>query len=354
MKITDMIKREDFYKINDETLSKYFKRQEKNNKKITLYVYPNLNAIIPNRVSCKVKKFLHTEYNVNQNLLKKLAINLYICVSLNTFGLFSSKKLEIDNSGMMSKNFLIYPCNKKYRVFDFEKHIVEVFVKSGFSNQNIEKEIKFRNEYQLPFILPIKKYGENWYEEEIIDGVPLARISSNYEMLCKEALSLWENFNKTTLIEKDTQIYIGELKEKIEHLIVSLKNINRQINYDNLNKVTEKIFDALEQIKGTVDTVLSHGDLQSGNIWVENNTDKIYIIDWESCERRSIWYDRALLFDNIRRKGEIGKYCMKMDDAKYYIVVLEDIIFKLDEIVDLPFDYGDKDFDEYIEQFMKG
>ena len=116
---------------------------------------------------------------------------------------------------------------------------------------------------------------------------------------------------------------------------------NLNINSVCLTKLIESINDE------TITITLSHGDLQPGNVWVDKDG-KIFIIDWESWNQRSIWYDKAVMFGNIRSKG-LSEYIKSNDiNTQTAIVCLEDIIFRLTELYNLPLDYGEKDFNIYI------
>ena len=116
MKISYMLKRESFYEINEKTLGAFYEGQEKLKK---LYVYPELNAIVTARPSKKVKEYLYTEYRVSGSLLRRIAVRFYATLMLNSGGLLASKRFARKTSA--DKDTLIYPCNKKYRIFIFEK-----------------------------------------------------------------------------------------------------------------------------------------------------------------------------------------------------------------------------------------
>jgi len=142
-----MLKRESFYEINEKTLGVFYKGQEKQKK---LYVYPELNAIVTAHPSKKVKEYLYTEYRVSGSLLRRIAVKLYATVMLNSGGLLASKKLAIKNGA--DKDTLIYPCNKKYRIFNFKRNTVSVTPKYGFSTVDLKNEIAFRSQNSADFI----------------------------------------------------------------------------------------------------------------------------------------------------------------------------------------------------------
>ena len=112
-----------------------------------------------------------------------------------------------------------------------------------------------------------------------------------------------------------------------------------------------------------VPTVLSHGDFQSGNIWVDQQ-EKVWIYDWETAGRRSLWYDTCVLAYSLRRHYgwkdflETGNLTQIQSCDKEYscednrgikgIVLLEDLIFYLEDMLELPEDWGSELFDAFI------
>lgn len=346
MKISYMLKREDFYEINEKTLAEFFSGQPSKKKK--LYVYPELNAIITSAPSKQVKRFLYTEFRVTGRLYKKILVWLYTRICLNTWGLFASKKIYVN--GNITNEMLIYPCNRKYRVFDFSENAVSVIVKHGFPDYCLNKEVEFRKTYEkCNFLTPVIAHAERFYTEKIIDGVPLARISKKNDELCQKALSIWQDFakktNKTVLLKE----YINELEKKFEAKKAELDKSGKKINIRELDILIKSIVDKLSMSEDLVDICLSHGDLQKGNIWIENGTDKIFIIDWESVEMRSDWYDICVLYDDIRKTDKMEKYFSNRE-TKQNVVLFEEILYRMDELIGLPYEYGIDEFNRFIKK----
>lgn len=343
MKITQMIKREDFYMLNEKTLLSYF--CDCSEEKL-LFVYPRLNAIITSTPSKKVKEYLLCEYDVREHLLKRLTVKSYVKLFLNSKGLLSDKKLSIPNT--MTNDMLIYPCNKKYRIFDFANGWVDVIGKYGFSDKGLRQEIEFRTKNRLPeFVLNILDISEKGYRELIIDGKPLARIGSGFENLKKSAYAALRKFGEESDRVSKAKVYIQDLDEKILNLITD--KVKEKVL---LLKIVASLKNSLTTLD-SIDLTFSHGDLQAGNIWIENLTDKVYIIDWETWGERSVWYDKAVLFDNLR-PGDIYRYLLQnIPETEKAIVLLEDIIYQLTELNSLPSDYGLVHFNRYLKQIVE-
>ena len=81
MKITQMIEREDFYTLNEQTLLRYFSGCT---AMTPLYVYPRINAIITAVPSRRVKEYLLCEFDVRANVTKRLAVKGYVQLCLNS------------------------------------------------------------------------------------------------------------------------------------------------------------------------------------------------------------------------------------------------------------------------------
>ncbi len=338
-----MLKRENFYDINEKTLKRYYSDCNTPKK---LYIYPELNAIITARPSKAVKKYLYTEYRVSGSLLRRVAVRLYAAVMLNSGGLLASKRFAIKTNA--DKDTLIYPCNKKYRIFDFDKNTVSVTPKEGFPTGDLKNEIEFRKNADADFVPPFLSYSDNGYTERIIDGYPVARAAERERELSDRALEIWKSYSAPYRKSIKCGEYADSLFGEITSLLNELSKSGKSICSERILSLTNKLLDELKEREENVTLSLSHGDLQSGNIWVENGTDKIYIIDWESYGTRSAEYDRATLYDGIRRADRLADY-VKVKDAVRATVLLEDLIFRLKELKSLPDNFGAEDFERYVE-----
>lgn len=343
-----MFKREDFYKINEETLKSFFEKTEKEN---ILYIYPEMNAIIKKYPSQAVKDYLYTEFNINGSFIKRVLVWLYTRVCLNSFGLFAKKRIKFNAD--ITEDMLIYPCNRKFRIFDFKKNIVSVVVKSGFSNHCLLREISFRNENKnCEFILPISESSEISYTEKIIDGVPLARLQGNIEAKKSETLRKWVSYSEATKETVSSKEYAQNLKEQFLKLKEEIIRLKKKIDYEGLDKVSEMLFNKIGSSDENIELILSHGDLQEGNIWIENGTGKIYIIDWESVLKRSIWYDEAVLYNNLRNADSLFEKLAE-NEIRWFTVTAEELIYRMDELTELPANYGADNFVTFINKLSE-
>lgn len=333
MKITEMLQREDFYKINMDTLREYYGDGSSMGK---LYIYPKLNAIVTQKPSKAVIEYLLTEYDVQGSAVKRLAVQSYVKVCLSSNGRMADKQFEIPNTA--NSNTLIYPCNRKYRIFNFNSNVVDVQIKSGFPTGQLEHEVEFRKKDSIPDFVPkMLRYSDYGYREQIIDGRPLARISDGYEEYKKTAYNKLMGYTKQFEKKIPGYVYAEDVSKTLSG-----------IDYDTL-KLLGKLTAAVSKIP-EITLTFSHGDLQAGNIWIENGTNKVFIIDWESWGTRSVFYDKAVLFDGLR-PGNIDNYLSKkLPPDEMSIVLLEDFAFKIEEYKSLPGEFGKEQLDYYVKK----
>lgn len=348
MKISFMLKREDFYSINQKTLEKYYATCK---TKKRLYIYPELNAIVTARPSKLVRQYLYTEFRVNGSFLKRFLVRLYATVMLNSGGLLAAKSVVVHTDA--TKDTLIYPCNKKYRIFDFAKNQVSVLGKDGFPTDDLQHEIEFRTGNKAGFIPGLICSSEQGYSEVIIDGCPVARAGERMTSLCDKAFAIWSDYISSSIQMIPAVEYAKQLADQFRELNNRLQKLNKQVDNNQLDLLWTELQNILQAFQENVPVGLSHGDLQAGNIWVENKTDKLYIIDWESWKNRSTWYDRALLYEGLRRTDGLEKYSACRDFI-HTTVLMEDILFRMTELTTLPLNYGCAEFAAYINTLCGG
>lgn len=330
MKISYMRLREDFDKINAQTLDRYFYGSDKETK---LYIYPHLNALVTQRPSKEVKRFLYTEYSNSGNFVKRILVWLYTRFAMNTGGMLAEKSYF--QKGDITSDMLIYPCNKKYRIFDFKNKTVTVVVKSGFPNASLRQEVAFRQSHRSDFILPVLKSGEDWYTESVIDGCPLARTGEAESTLLQKTNAMWTEYIKDGMHTVNAKAYAEELYEKAHSLLDTVAVFDKAVRRTTL-KAIEFLYRYISTCDAQIPLTMSHGDLQPGNIWIENETNKLYIIDWESAQVRSFWYDQALLYRGLRRLGGFEQIAKEMHSVEDAVVLFEDCIYRLEDVLCLP------------------
>lgn len=372
MKIKELRQREAFDEILVATLTDYYVSASNESSstldKRDFYIYPFLNVLVRPKPDKRVKQYILREYTVNGATFRNLFAKLYIDMALNFPGLFTGVKkmrLPVHDGDKLSAQ-MIFPCNKKIRIFDFEKGEVAVLNKQGFPTESIDTEIKFRKENKSVHVPRILRGSSAAYVEHIIKGVPLARMdrsTSEFLTLRKKALHIVQE----SLVKERESIglnqYVGWMQAEMERTIMKLKE-----RFPALAEAFQSCFQRLsKQLKDSqrpLSLLLSHGDLHPGNVWIEQGSQKIVIIDWETVSKRSVWYDRFTLFGPLRDVGGIegllqGKYDLEAMDLIgdhqgfthneiLSLVLLEDMKFRVDDYTALPGEMGRDDLNDYL------
>jgi len=380
MKIDEMLKREDFFCILQSTLNDHFTKINSQvaitasncKNSYVLYTFDKLNAIISEQTSKQVKEFLKTEYAVEGTLFRKLLVNVYLKAALQTRGLLSNKvKLYLKGVNKNEiQHILIYPCNKKIRIFNFDNNEIDVVSKTGFPSDSIKKEIEFRTKYKSPHIEPIIDHGDNWYRERIIDGTPLARInnlSEEYINLKRKSLDIMYSIAGPYRRSINASDYLSDTIQKIRNLtetaIIYLPSIQHTL--DQILKFLNK---KLTEFEASISLTLSHGDFHHGNIWHEKTKNNLIIIDWETCDLRTEWYDAVTLFGGLREINGIKHLLKNIYNSdnhelakligeknfhhKIFLVLLEDLLFRANDVKTSTIDIGVVEFDNYCRRLL--
>ena len=339
MKISEMLAREDFYEINRKTLNAYFGVSDQ--RKTSLYVYPKLNAIITNSPGKTVREYLLTEFSV-RSPWKRIAAAVYVMLCLCSKGALSDRKITVCSE--VGNDVLIYPCNKKIRIFDFRDESSSVIIKYGFDDTDLQHEMEFRKRKDNPSFVPrMIECTEYGYKEQIIKGKPLARITCKkaFDTLRNRAYQMFRDFYQKDDEDIDLQEYLQFLRANIVSLSERSAIIKEQVQ-----SISNKLI-TMSRGNKTVTVGFSHGDLQPGNIWIGSDNN-IYIIDWESWGKRSIWYDYTTLFEKLR-PGKIEQFLFSSrNETEKALVLLEDIVFQLHELNSLPEGFGVSGIRQYL------
>lgn len=370
MKFSDMLLREDFWKILEDTLqdnTSYIGARGNvsvtdKTEDSTLFANAQLNSIMSAHPSKAVVDYLKTEYNVSGSLLRRMMVKGYLLAATTLVRKFSQKGLKVEfEDNVNEDDILIYPCNKKIRLFDFGKGMVYTMLKRDFPSLYFNRETKFRLGHNASFIPEIVESGKGCYSEKIINGMPLARINNpTFVERCKEdAFKLVVSLTKTDCLASASD-YIQQLKT------TCLEQLKQKPSFKG-SDIVACIFDSLFDVQSgeKLSLVISHGDLQPGNIWWDKGGEQIVIIDWETVKMRSRFYDHAALYYNLRREGSeqqvidslkasshiksFTPMCSSESVAK--IVLAEELVYQTEELIRFPGEIGIKEYNRVLDTF---
>lgn len=382
MTIYEMLFREDIYGIIEKTLEEYYKdvhgktisvKVERNKLRNSFVIYPRLGVVVARIPSFEVMKDIYAQFNVQGNWLRKLVAWGYITLVFATFGLMAPKSLRVSNNTVLGRSTYIMPCNRKIRIFDYSKGYVDAILKVGFNDACFKNELKYRANPKFDFIPPIIASGNRWYREVIIKGFVLVRIPQpKYNEILGRVCEYMENLYGEVSESIGISDYCNPISEYIESKLVFLRQEKKIEAIDYISNVLKKALSFIVGVDMKVPVVLTHGDLQTGNILIDKKTGKVTIYDWETAGKRSIWYDTGKLFIYSQRKGKyaymienrndpaVKDRILYFDKKKEYpmtavisVMVLEELQAFVDEICDLPGAMGTEIMDRLTDELKQ-
>lgn len=373
--------REDYHSILRDTLQRYY--TDRYGKGVTvgyepmpgsaqLVMNPRLGMIFKPMPPAQIRKYLYRGYNVRGNLIKNIAAKAFVFVSTHTRKLFTmSERLYISPSGLVKDETMIAYLNRSVRIFDFKEGTTVSIQKESFTSKFFRNQLQFRLVNSCDFIPAIIAYKENWFEERILSGNSLARETDpeRYKSGVRETCRNMSRLMDRTFTEKDARAYIDGLTAMSKEQIQLAKEQKQCETCSFAQEYLELLSDYLEDCPAVIPTALSHGDLQAGNIWLEG--EKAWIIDWETVAERSTWFDYTTLYFGTRYYGGIKHLISVMNqegikeqmlsgrecewDVRQMIAVflLEDLVFYLEDMMELPKDGGRDTFDRYMRELQE-
>lgn len=284
-------------------------------------VYNRLGIIAPRMPSWAITGIALSQYDTRGGQAKVLLRKIARLVYLNSMGLLADKSLDISAKHISSKNIFFWWRGRSMRLYDMDEQSITYTVKEGITNKFLEKILYFRQKYKHDFLIELIDSGDDWYKEPIIQGKTLAMYQNKteYNALLKRSIISMKQIAQETVVFKDPHDYVGELTRKINANIAALPaNI---ANYDVLKKIVNNLRIKSQQLDKPVPVVLAHCDLHPQNILIDQNN-KIYLIDWEAYDFRSIWYDPAVLLLEFRRSAGINNMLLNYNHQNIIDAVL--------------------------------
>lgn len=382
MTIYEMLFREDIYGIIEKTLEEYYKdvhgktisvKVERNKLQNSFVIYPRLGVVVARIPSFEVMKDIYAQFNVQGNWLRKLVAWGYITLVFATFGLMAPKSLRVSDNTVLGRSTYIMPCNRKIRIFDYSKGYVDAILKVGFNDACFKNELKYRVNPKFDFIPPIIASGNRWYREVIIKGFVLVRIPQpKYNEILGRVCEYMENLYGEVSESIGISDYCNSISEYIESKLFFLRQEKKIEAIDYISNVLKKALSFIVGVDMKVPVVLTHGDLQTGNILIDKKTGEVTIYDWETAGIRSVWYDTGKLFLYSQRKGKyaymienrneptVKDRILYFDKKKEYpmtavmsVMVLEELQAFVDEICDLPGAMGTEIMDRLTDELKQ-
>ena len=320
-----------------------------------------------------------TDFLINdiagESPLRRAFISAYIAAvrrfpqALNVKAFVMEK--PIDNADSM----LIYPANKKVKLFNFQNKTITNVLKEGYGRAWFDKEVQVRTSPAWSFIPTLSVNPDGSYTEAVLDGIPLARTKKSKSVFEKldSCLARMQMRDRSLI---DSEEYADKLSNDLE---ICLERLSASVLTEQIKtcrRVNETLINAVKSQKSLkIPLCFSHGDLQQGNILYDSATNKLWIIDWETCAVRSLWYDVFILYYgmrdilNIVQTVRIGNREKWINAKKYVsaaiifepktlipIFLLEDAVWHLQQTVLLPaknhHDSVTKNFEKIVQSWQ--
>ena len=343
MRISLLEKREDFYRILQESLneSSYFERKKKNILTEKFIVNKYLNFIATRTINSSVFQNLINEYSNSLVWWKKILQKIYVKLSVSKVfrNLFAHKIIELS---INYEEYLILGGNHRLRLFSKDLKFSTLLLKKNERLNYLKNDIAIRTDNFMSYAPTIYDYGDDWLKEEYFAGRPLNRLN---------------NHEKIEVFKEDV------IKRHLEELLIPTKIvwtkddytefIYKEINSILENQCLKKVFITNKNIKclfsELIDTLTnkeisvswSHGDFQMANVLVREN--KFKVIDWESANKRFYLYDIYILEGGIRSgvslKESIKRFREKISFSKTIemnvdtinLLLIEELRFSISE-----------------------
>lgn len=331
LRIDLLLERNNYYEDINFVLSKYlfykyswrgeiFREKSRvfQKRKNVLTVFEKINIIAGNNVDRARIIKLGQEFGYHQNPLRNFLQNYYVNHLFSfPISIFSSKYcINLAPWTEDLDEVIIIPGNHSARFIEYESGR-SVVIPHESAQEFVVNEIKIR-----PILHNLSVPSEfevidelNGYSEEIISGIPVNRLRNStleVETVAKVKNELLQLYSSTFSVEKKNT-FISRTQRKCLYILDTLNHFIEESFIKRIHSTQMTIWNRLdEKLPDNVPVAMTHGDLQLGNILVsDENIKKFYLIDWEYCAIRMLYYDALVLDLNARFPSNISKRITK-------------------------------------------
>jgi len=341
MRISLLEKREDFYRILQESLNKssYVKVKNISSKKFIINKY--LNFIATKTINSSVFQNLVNEYSNSLVWWKKIIQKIYVRLAISKVfrKLFGHGIIELPAN---YEKYLILGGNHRLRLFSKELKFSILILKKNERLNYLKNDIAIRTDNFMSYAPSIYEYGEDWLKEEYFVGKPLNRLNNQEKMETFKEDVIKSHLEELLLPTKKAwtkEQYAKFINEEIDFILDNefLKNVS--ITKKVIKSLLSELIDTLTNDEISVSW--SHGDFQMANVLIRDNQFKV--IDWESANKRFYLYDIYTLAGGIRAgvslKRSIERFIekisfsekVKMNKDIINLLLIEELRFSINE-----------------------
>lgn len=375
-----LFEREDVLAILQKTLQNYYSSRfpekkieigfEKREGAAEFFLVPRIGMILQKNPDKEISQRFYSDYNIRNNIVKNLAAKTLVFASLHFPKLMAIKqRLYIWPKELVNDKTAISYCNRSIRIFDYQKETTVSIQKDGFTDKFFQNQLQFRRNHNYTFIPELLDSGEQWFEEKIQVGSILARVTDTqqYENAQNQALRYMAQLQKDSSEPAQTRTYLSALQKRLETQLQETANKKATTCHNEAVQYLHRLCAYLNTAPETIPTVISHKDLQGGNILV--TPQRLWIIDWETQGRGSRWFDAITMLYGTRYYGGIRRLVQDVQadalpeqigaaegwSAKQILAVflLEDLEFYLEDMLELSGTAGSATFDRYMTEILE-
>jgi len=259
------------------------------------YLHTLLSVYVTQGFCPKGRQFLHTLYantpHSRRAILQKTAL-AFLTSSL-AFRTALRPAFCLSTPIPNAAHLMIMPGNQRFRTFDFLHDTILVTPKHNFSAQGIQNEIQLRQRLSpsLPFIPPCQSLPNDAFQEPLLNAFPLNRLDKTAQHKAEanafQCLQKLHQIDNASLPSAD---YLSHKRAQFE----AAKTLLRQKFGGLCLRRLDTLYDCAEKIllpTQIIQTALTHGDFQPGNILARNDNPGPIFIDFEDAAPRACAYD---------------------------------------------------------------
>ena len=292
MKIDELKSREQYEDILKKTFQNVLPQDRPEQQ---WYVHPFFSVYVVHGFTPKGIRYLTDQYRYTPHRMRRPIQSLGVEI-LGLRPVFERmlkpafKLPQMENS----QSILWMPGNQRLRRFDFDKNIISVFTKAGFSPEGVQREIVFRMAHsdRHAWVLPILNTGNFGFDEPLLDAHSLDRECSAERQKAgfRRALEALETLHG---YERSTMSPAAYLEMKRSEFSAAMQQIHDRfmgISMDRIERIWEISSEAIRHAP-SIEVSMTHGDFQPGNVLISRTSDAIWLIDWEDMDIRASVYD---------------------------------------------------------------